>query len=780
MSFEKLLIPLAATMLLSGCESVPSVVCEFTLPELGGATRVASGGGFNLMVSVKGDYTADELPVVRFSSDVEGVLLESGIAVTEDGCLAEGCVAGGRVEDPIQPGEHVISAVALTPQSNEACRAEITVRANTPPEILSAELSPTPIRTADDVSFTFDIRDEDGDWPSLVNVSTRWVGPEGQNLSGETLSHSQTAAGQTWKLELQARDAHDTGAAFVVDVPIENTAPGTPAVVVSPQPGRLDAPLRCVVTNASTLDPDVSQQLELSRTWLVDGSDSGESGPELSPGLTAAGQTWTCSVVASDGVADSEPGEASTTVLPDLSVPATLPLASLAAVAGTATSQVAGDRYQISSPGDVDGDGRADFVMTSNDLVIVGASQGPGVAWLFLGADELPATLVGASAGFRAPDGVRLRAPAPVGDLDGDGLDDLVLPFRHALQPTGSTGNGVFIVWGSALGFEPVTQLADAVSAGDATVIYGLGEEIGQIPCAPGDLDGDGLAELALSSPLAEGGTGALHVLYGHARPWQSGGTPQDLNSRFTVVGAEAGDQLGAACAGPLDLNGDGWHDLAVAAPFGGAEGVGQVLILNGGPQRWSGDKDASDADTVIAGPTGSPGGFGLALAALRDHDADGYNDLTISGREIGKEGGLWVHSDGTELATELTASELPFAISGGGELGFCGQLSGADIDGDGLADIACGDVRPDAAVDLSADPAVRVFLGSSTAPTTRLWSDADLSVTGAAGDRVGSELSGLSDRDDNGYDELLIGAAGVDAGGTDSGAAYLLDLSTP
>ncbi|MBN94765.1 MAG: hypothetical protein CL928_11955, partial [Deltaproteobacteria bacterium] len=111
---KRLTLPVFALfygLLLGGCpETVPDVQCAFQLP--GPDTeRVPSRSGFNLVIRVTGEFTAEELAAVHFVSDVEdadsgyedGIVLEAAISMDDGGC-ANGCQAGGRVETAITPG----------------------------------------------------------------------------------------------------------------------------------------------------------------------------------------------------------------------------------------------------------------------------------------------------------------------------------------------------------------------------------------------------------------------------------------------------------------------------------------------------------------------------------------------------------------------------------------------------------------------------------------------------------------------------------------------------
>jgi glycosylphosphatidylinositol phospholipase D len=794
---------LAVGCTLSACpEQVPEVSCAFELPAPG-TERVPSRAGFNLRATFTGTYSAEELPLVRFVSDEEaenpeypeGVLLESGIAVADGGCAgAGGCAAGARLETPLLPGEHTIRALALTPRETVACEASITVGVNAPPVISSVTFSPEAPGTLDDIGFQASASDADGDSVSLINT---WIAPDGSELAGDVLTALQTSAGEQWTLRVSGRDDWDTGDALDAAVTIVNTAPTAPTVVIEPQPGRLDAPLRCAVAALDPLDPDDEQALSVSWTWTRDGNDAGIDADTVPGGTAAAGETWECSAVVSDGVASSPAGTASTSYLASVQVPDSVNLSGEVRIVGYRNFQEIGDAEGVVSVGDMDGDAAPDFVLLDNDLLLSGG--GGELAFLSSSA-ALPSSLFGAAPLFVAPEGVILRGVAGLGDVNGDGLDDMVVSYRQAV---GGTARGAYLVFGAAGRFDEDDEFEldpcfddddPSCEDGDDTVtrIEGLDEDIGETPCPAGDLDGDGFDELVLAAPQVADGRGYVYVVYGHPGAWAEGQTPDFLLPGFAIEGTAGGQFVGAACAGPLDYDGDGFDDLVLGAPGAGATGLGRVLVFRGSATRSGGALNSAFADVLIDAAGGTAGGFGSSLAPLGDHDGDGLDDFAVFGEGSGAatgEGAVWIAAGGPGLlAGALSSDDLPARIDGGESLGFCRSMAGVDLDGDGLGDLACGDTNPPQAAELGAGVGARLFLGGPALPAERSFADADLllvpespgsaSGEGEPGDRPGASLARLPDRDGDLYEELLIGAPGLDPGGPeDAGAVYLVDL---
>ena len=474
----KRFLPLALLplLLLTGCpEDVPNVECTWMLPGPD-IDRLASAEGVTLRVNVAGVYTDAELPAVHFFSDVDGKLLESGILIADAGC-ADGCPAGDRYEGTLSPGSHTLSGQALTPLGTVACEASKTLTVNSPPSISDVVFSPVAPNTGDDISYEATSSDADGD---TVTVSASWTGPDGQELVGETLTSLNTAAGETWTLSVVPRDGLDVGEAFTAELVIANTPPAAPLVSISPDPGRVDAQLRCDVTNLDDLDPD-GDDLSVSWSWTVDGGDAGVDAAVVTPDATAAGEEWVCAAVIDDGTDSSDPGTASTTIVSDISPPASGLLENEATISGIRGLQYTGDANTVGYPGDVDGDGLADFVLTVNDEVCDIFCDGVGHAYLFLGSNVGPTSLDDADADFLGPSGFDMHGPWRAGDLNGDGIDDLVFPHASATQPTQSGGSGVYVLFGTSEGFSGEIDLDDEAS-GAVRIKNHEGEQLGPRP----------------------------------------------------------------------------------------------------------------------------------------------------------------------------------------------------------------------------------------------------------------------------------------------------------
>ncbi|MCB9689815.1 MAG: FG-GAP repeat protein [Alphaproteobacteria bacterium] len=199
----------------------------------------------------------------------------------------------------------------------------------------------------------------------------------------------------------------------------------------------------------------------------------------------------------------------------------------------------------VASMGDVDGDGYDDVVVGAGD-------GGAGRVALYLGsATGLSAQPAWTMSGPGHP--AHFGASLAATDVDGDGFVDLVVGAPD--NNVGSTAEGaVYLYLGSQSGFGSVP---DIVWEGD------LYYEFGTVVAAVGDLDGDGRGDLAIGAPKYSNGQsyeGAVFVYYGTA----FGPAPQ----RIDIIELDQYADYGGRAITGGDVNGDGFDDLVFGVSF--------------------------------------------------------------------------------------------------------------------------------------------------------------------------------------------------------------------
>ncbi len=232
----------------------------------------------------------------------------------------------------------------------------------------------------------------------------------------------------------------------------------------------------------------------------------------------------------------------------------------------------------------------------------------------------------------------------------------------------------------------------------------------------------------------------------------------------FTAVGAAAGDQLGWSVARAGDVNGDGYPDVIVGAPLNDAAGsnAGRAYVYYGGPAA-----DAT-ADLTFTGAAADDR-FGISVASAGDFNADGYADLIV-GAHQNDAGGFdagraYVYFGGP--AADATADLTLTGAGANDDFGYSVAPAG-DFNADGYADVMVGARFNNAGG--TAAGRVYVYFGGPAADA-----NADRMLTGAAAfDNFGKSVAPAGDVNGDGFGDLVIGAPGSDAGGTNSGRVYV------
>ncbi len=187
---------------------------------------------------------------------------------------------------------------------------------------------------------------------------------------------------------------------------------------------------------------------------------------------------------------------------------------------------------------------------------------------------------------------------ASAGDVNGDGFADVIFGGPQA-DPNGVTDAGaVFLVFGSSALISPVGgwSTAELLTAPGVSAVRFVGENAGDLAgsnIASADVDGDGYSDLLIAAPGAEGGRGAVYLIYGS----------EDFQTRWS------GQTLHLAQVG--------------TALLPGAKFVGRA----GGDQLGGGEKTVTGIDPSGGSVTVTSQG----IARLGDIDGDGREDFAIS-----------------------------------------------------------------------------------------------------------------------------------------------------
>jgi hypothetical protein len=288
-----------------------------------------------------------------------------------------------------------------------------------------------------------------------------------------------------------------------------------------------------------------------------------------------------------------------------------------------------------------------------------------------------------------------LHEVAVVGDVDGDGVNDVAVgsPSDSDGGAAGSFRGSMTIQFMNADGTVRNFEKTSSTQGGFPGTI-GDQDLFGYSFAPLGDLDGDGIPDLAIGARQSTGGGKIWIALL------DPDGTVRQATEILRSAVAPSGTRFGSALESVGDLDGDGTVDLAVGMATTGPPG-GRLWILFLNPDGTL--KDSQEIATGIGGLEGTigPNGeFGSALAALGDLGGDGTLELAVGQRvaDVGgtDRGAVWIlslASDGT-VVREQKISDLDGGFDGvlADFDGFGGALADiGDVDGDGVTDLAVG-----------------------------------------------------------------------------------------
>ena len=312
------------------------------------------------------------------------------------------------------------------------------------------------------------------------------------------------------------------------------------------------------------------------------------------------------------------------------------------------------------------------------------------------------------------------RDLAGAGDVDGDGVDDLLV---------GTGIEAAFLFLG------PVTSTSTDHAA--ATLTSATGDErLGWRVLGIEDQPGDGYGDIAVSAPAWSNDTGRVYIVSGPI----SGTMTFDSVASTTIFGVEEGGYVGDSYDSG-DVDGDDVADVVVVSAH-------DIYVFRG--PVVGGDLSTADADVTIS--AGESGFIGGSIGCAGDLDGDGVTDLTMTEWR----GWLWLMLGPVTVDRPVTTSDVriethkfPFNES-------AAVATAGDLDDDGLDDLAIAAYTP------SQPGEVWLVSGPVAAATEELdaASTAMTTIRGDGhGDAFGVALDTSGDFDGDGADDVVVTA---------------------
>ncbi|NJL03508.1 MAG: PKD domain-containing protein [Chloroflexaceae bacterium] len=447
----------------------------------------------------------------------------------------------------------------------------------------------------------------------------------------------------------------------------------------------------------------------------------------------------------------------------------------------------------VDTAGDVNGDGFAD--------IIVGA-PGDNEAYIYLGSatgiSNTPALTLTGTGAFGT-------AVATAGDVNGDGFSDIIVGAPEYEQ-LGSLipGGAAFVYYGGSTGIVATSVVTLSVSVPSPVA----GDQFGATVSTAGDLNGDGLTDLVIGAPGRADDTGEVHLYYGQL-------TPLSPSPNHTLAAPAGTTSFGAAVNTAGDLNGDGLSAIIVGAPTTDGAGTarGRALLYAGaktpvqatanlslsragqpsstnfghsftaaGDLNGDGFGDVataapnSDAVYLLYGARGGldpsvltptltlteTGRFGASMGGAGDLNGDGFDDLIIGAPTLAisgtNQGRVYAYL-GSPDGLNLEPVWMMDGESSGDQFGASVAMVG-DVNSDGYMDVLIGapNHTPPGITDTQRIGKAYLYYGTPDPPY--LSTSPDWVVLGtAAEEQVGRAVGAAGDLNGDGIADLVVSA---------------------
>ncbi len=431
----------------------------------------------------------------------------------------------------------------------------------------------------------------------------------------------------------------------------------------------------------------------------------------------------------------------------------------------------------VASAGDVNGDGYGDVIVGAHTYA--NGEPAEGSAFVFLGsaAGITNGSPITANARLESNQANALMgvSVSSAGDVNGDGYGDVIV--GASIYNNGESGEGAaFVFLGSGSGIANGNPLTAQALLESNQVNASLGYSV----ASAGDVNGDGYGDVIVGSPgysAGESREGAAFVFLGSAIGIDQV-NPGEASAQLESNQVDA--EMGTSVASAGDVDGDGFADVIVGAPFyengAGQDFEGAAFVYRGGGQGFK--KNLSRATLLESSQASAQ--LGVSVASAGDVNGDGYGDVIVGayGYDSGEadEGAAFIFLGSASglgfVGGPATAHARLESNQSDAQMGIA-VASAGDVNGDGYGDVIVGAHRYDNGD--TDEGAAFIFLGSAGGVANGNPATAHARLeSNQVSARMGIAVASAGDVNGDGYGDVIVGADRYSGPEIREGAAFV------